>query len=131
MTFLEARCLKKSFPSPDGGKSLVVDLEKFSLKPESLCGMKGESGSGKSTIIQLIERFYDVDSGSLTINGNDVKDFSLEALSGNLPLRLEALLNKTAADRKLAAQRAAEEDTDSFMQQPDILIQFLRLTTNN
>ena len=54
MTFLEARCLKKSFPSPDGGKSLVVDLGRFSLKPKSLCGMKGESGSGKTTFLHLL-----------------------------------------------------------------------------
>jgi len=35
---------------------------------------------GKSTIMQLIERFYDVDSGSLTIDGHDVKEYNLKSL---------------------------------------------------
>ena len=37
----------------------------------------GQSGSGKSTIVQLIERFYDTDSGQVIINGLDVKDYNL------------------------------------------------------
>ena len=49
MSFLEVSDLRKSFVSPDGGESLVVDVEKFSLAKGELCGMRGESGSGKTT----------------------------------------------------------------------------------
>jgi ABC-type multidrug transport system fused ATPase/permease subunit len=37
----------------------------------------GDSGSGKSTIIQLIMRFYDPDSGRITLDGNDLKSYDL------------------------------------------------------
>ena len=44
----------------------------------------GNSGGGKSTIVNLIPRFYDVVSGSITINGIDVRDYSLESLRNNI-----------------------------------------------
>lgn len=51
-------------------------------------GMKialvGESGCGKSTVMQLIERFYDADQGQVTIDGIDVRDMSLEYLRENI-----------------------------------------------
>ena len=40
----------------------------------------GETGSGKSTIIQLIERFYDPMSGTVTIGGSNIKDFNLNSM---------------------------------------------------
>ena len=79
MPFLEARCLKKSFPSPEGGKSLVVDLERFSLKPLSLCGMKGESGSGKTTFLHLLAGILKADEGSIILDGQEVSQLSESA----------------------------------------------------
>ena len=54
MSFLEVKHLRKSFPSPGGGESLIVDLKQFSLKSKALCAMKGESGSGKTTFLHLL-----------------------------------------------------------------------------
>ena len=79
MPFLEARCLKKSFPSPEGGKSLVVDLERFSLKPGTLCGMKGESGSGKTTFLHLLAGILKADEGSIILDGQEVSQLSQSA----------------------------------------------------
>lgn len=42
--------------------------------------MVGETGSGKSSIFQLIERFYDVDSGAILVDGQDVKNYDLSSL---------------------------------------------------
>ena len=53
-----------------------------------MAGMKialvGESGCGKSTVMQIIERFYDADQGQVTIDGVDVKDMSLDYLRENI-----------------------------------------------
>ena len=46
----------------------------------------GNSGGGKSTLVNLIPRFYDIKSGSLTIDGIDVRDFSLKSLRRNISM---------------------------------------------
>ena len=46
----------------------------------------GNSGGGKSTLVNLIPRFYDIKSGSLTIDGNDIRDFSLNSLRSNISM---------------------------------------------
>ena len=76
MSFLEVQHLRKSFPSPEGGESLVVDLERFSLESESLCGMKGESGSGKTTFLHLLAGILKPDKGSIILNGRDISQLS-------------------------------------------------------
>jgi ATP-binding cassette subfamily B protein len=52
----------------------------FEAKPKELIAILGMTGSGKSTIINLIPRFYDVNSGAVRIDGRDVRDFTLESL---------------------------------------------------
>lgn len=56
----------------------------LSLKvPEgSSCAFVGTSGSGKSTIMRLLFRFYDVESGSVVVGGSDVRDLKLASLRG-------------------------------------------------
>jgi ABC-type lipoprotein export system ATPase subunit len=76
MPFLEVRCLRKSFPSPGGGETLVVDLEKFSLKSRALYGMKGESGSGKTTFLHLLAGILKPDEGSIILDGMEVSQLS-------------------------------------------------------
>lgn len=49
-----------------------------------VCALVGPSGGGKSTMINLIERFYDVSSGKIEINGTDIRDYSLESLRNNI-----------------------------------------------
>jgi ATP-binding cassette subfamily B (MDR/TAP) protein 1 len=44
----------------------------------------GESGCGKSTIIQLLERFYDPNAGTLTLDGVEIKDLDLKWLRNNI-----------------------------------------------
>ncbi|MFI6870251.1 ABC transporter ATP-binding protein [Nocardia sp. NPDC050406] len=54
-----------------------VDLE---LAPGTITALVGPSGSGKSTLAKMLPRFYDVDSGRITIGGKDIRDFSTEEL---------------------------------------------------
>jgi ATP-binding cassette subfamily B protein len=56
----------------------------FSVQPGQLAALVGGSGSGKSTIINLIPRFYDVSSGRITIDGIDIRDATLASLRKNV-----------------------------------------------
>ncbi|MEI7792043.1 MAG: ABC transporter ATP-binding protein [Candidatus Berkelbacteria bacterium] len=63
-----------------GAESPVISNISFTAKPGETTAFIGSTGSGKSTIINLIPRFYDVTSGSVSIDGVDVRDFKLEDL---------------------------------------------------
>jgi len=76
MSFLEVEHLRKSFPSPEGGESLIVDLKQFSLKSKALCAMKGESGSGKTTFLHLLAGILKPDEGSIVLDGKEVSGLS-------------------------------------------------------
>jgi ATP-binding cassette subfamily B protein len=56
----------------------------FETKPQELIAILGMTGSGKSTIMNLIPRFYDVTAGAVRIDGRDVRDFSLESLRSHI-----------------------------------------------
>lgn len=56
----------------------------FETKPNELIAILGMTGSGKSTIMNLIPRFYDVTSGAVRIDGRDVRDFQLASLRSHI-----------------------------------------------
>ncbi len=56
----------------------------FETKPKELIAILGITGSGKSTIVNLIPRFYDVTGGSVRIDGRDVRDFTLASLRSHI-----------------------------------------------
>ncbi len=56
----------------------------LSLKQGTTTALIGESGSGKSTLAKLLVHFYDLDSGSISIGGQDITDMSVEALNNNI-----------------------------------------------
>ena len=56
----------------------------LSLKQGTTTALIGESGSGKSTLAKLLVHFYDLDSGSISIGGQDITDMSIEALNNNI-----------------------------------------------
>ena len=63
-----------------GKESNIKDIS-FSLKKGESLGIIGATGSGKSTILRLLMRFYDVDSGVIRINGRDIRSYSPETLT--------------------------------------------------
>lgn len=65
--------------SYDGTKPILKDLE-FSVSPGQTVALVGETGSGKSTILKLLFRLYDVTSGSIKIDGQDLRGVTLESL---------------------------------------------------
>jgi len=70
--------LKFTYPNqPDVQVLKGVSIE---VKNGQRVALVGKSGSGKSTIINLLERFYDIDEGSITIDGNPIQDLNVQWL---------------------------------------------------
>ena len=63
-------------------KEPVLKGVSFTLKKGKLIALVGESGGGKSTLADLLPRFYDVVGGSITIDGNDLRDYKIDDLRG-------------------------------------------------
>lgn len=74
----EVEFSKVSFCYEDGVK--VLDDVSFKIKPGETIALVGPTGAGKSTIVNLISRFYDVQDGSVKIDGYDVKKVSIKSL---------------------------------------------------
>jgi ATP-binding cassette subfamily B protein len=71
------------------GRRTVLDSIDLEAKPGQIIALLGATGSGKSTIINLIPRFYDVTEGSVTVDGLDVRDLTLESLRGQIGIVLQ------------------------------------------
>ncbi|WP_165772986.1 ABC transporter ATP-binding protein [Avrilella dinanensis] len=89
-------------------------LKDFSLEvPKGkTVALVGQSGSGKSTIANLLTRFYDVQNGSIKIDGIDVKDFNLQSLRGLMGLVTQdsILFNDTIKNNLLLGKENATDD---------------------
>ena len=72
-----------SFKYGDSKECVLEDLD-FTCEPGQTTALIGSTGSGKSTVIKLIERFYDVTCGSITLDGVDIRELSQEALRAQL-----------------------------------------------
>lgn len=68
-----------TFAYPDGGEAAIHDIS-FSLRAGETLGIIGGTGSGKSTIANLIPRFYDTTEGTVRIYGEDVRSYTLDSL---------------------------------------------------
>ena len=78
----------------------ILDGINFKIPKGSVVAVVGETGSGKTTIASLIARFYDVNSGSVTIDGIDVRDVTIKSLRRNIGIVTQdpILFNETIAD---------------------------------
>lgn len=77
------------FKYPDSDEEVLSDIT-FTAKPGETTAIIGSTGSGKSTIVNLIPRFYDITSGNLLIDGVDIKEISnkdLRKIIGFVPQR--------------------------------------------
>ena len=104
-----------SFKYSDSAECVLEHLD-FTAEPGTTTAIIGSTGSGKSTVVKLIERFYDVTCGSITIDGVDVRDVSQEALRAQLGyVPQKAFLfsgtiesNVAYADEEMPASRVEE-----------------------
>ncbi len=76
----------------DGGDPVLTDIS-FTAEPGEKVALLGQTGSGKSSLINLIPRFYDANVGRVTIDGFDVKDIKMSNLRSHIGISLqEAIL---------------------------------------
>lgn len=68
-----------TFVYPDGEEAVLRDIS-FTVKAGQTVAFIGSTGSGKSTLIQLIPRFYDVSEGRILVNGVDIRDWDVNCL---------------------------------------------------
>lgn len=102
-----------SFAYPGNSESPVIRNVSFTANPGETVAFIGSTGSGKSTLIQLIPRFYDVSRGSITIDGVDVRDYDLGALRhkiGYIPQKALLFSGTIAENLKYGKPDATEAD---------------------
>ncbi len=99
----------------------------LSLKQGTTTALIGESGSGKSTLAKLLVHFYDLDSGSISIGGQDITDMSIEALNNqisyvaqeqflfNTSLYENILIGRPDATREEVLDAAHRAQCDEFL----------------
>jgi ATP-binding cassette subfamily B protein len=76
----------------DGGDPVLTDIN-FTAEPGEKVALLGQTGSGKSSLINLIPRFYDTSEGRVTIDGIDVRDIKMDSLRSHMGISLqEAIL---------------------------------------
>lgn len=79
-------------------KSLIEDFN-LSVKPGQRIAIVGPTGCGKSTVINLLMRFYDVNSGAVKVDGNDVRHMTRKSLRANYGMVLQETWLKTGTIR--------------------------------
>jgi ATP-binding cassette subfamily B protein len=71
------------------GSRLVLDDVSFSVAPGQMIGIVGHTGSGKSTVANLLCRFYDVSAGAVRVDGTDIRRLSIEAYRKHIGIVLQ------------------------------------------
>ncbi|MDY6819019.1 MAG: ABC transporter ATP-binding protein [Halobacteriales archaeon] len=70
--------------SYEGHEEVVVDGVSLAVEPGETIGLAGETGAGKSTLVKLIPRFHDVDTGTVQVDGVDVREYALQGLRDHI-----------------------------------------------
>jgi len=84
----------------------------FTVTPGKMIGVVGETGSGKSTMVSLIPRFYDADAGTITIDGTDIRSYKLHGLRRQIGFVLQdtVLFRGTLGDNIALGRPGATDD---------------------
>lgn len=100
-----------SYQDHDDDGAVLEDIG-FTVQPGQKVALVGPSGSGKSTIISLIPRFYDVQSGRISIDGHDVRDVKVRSLRRHIGMVLQTpvLFSGTVRENILYGKPKASED---------------------
>lgn len=73
------------FRYPGAKEDVLSDID-FVAEPGKITAIIGSTGCGKSTLVNLIPRFYDVTGGSIELDGHDIRDYTLSELRESIAL---------------------------------------------
>ncbi|HRA65792.1 MAG TPA: ABC transporter ATP-binding protein, partial [Caldilinea sp.] len=116
-------------PDEEAARSALDDIS-FTLEPGQTLALVGQTGAGKSSIAKLINRIYDVDSGGITIDGVDVRQWNLETLRRQISIIEQDifLFSRSIAENiafgKPQATRAEIEQAARAAQAHDFIMSF-------
>ena len=102
-----------TFAYPGETESPVLHNISFTAKPGETIAFIGSTGSGKSTLVQLIPRFYDVTLGKIKVDGVDVRDYRLKSLRqkiGFIPQKALLFTGTIADNLRYGKENASHED---------------------
>ncbi|MDD8037108.1 MAG: ABC transporter ATP-binding protein [Thomasclavelia ramosa] len=103
-----------TFVYPDGEEPVLQDVS-FKANKGEMIAFIGSTGSGKSTLVNLVPRFYDVSSGSIKINGKDIRDYDVLELRDKLGVipQKAVLFSGTIADNiRFGKKDASDEEVE-------------------
>jgi ATP-binding cassette, subfamily B, multidrug efflux pump len=98
------------------GENQILKNVNFEVKPETTLAIVGSTGSGKTTIISILNRFYEIQKGSIKIDGVDIRDYNLTTLRGRIAVVLQdvflfsgsVLENITLRDKSISREQVIE-----------------------
>ena len=101
-----------TFKYKHGSGQPVLNDVTFSIRPGETLGIIGGTGSAKSSLVQLIPRLYDAETGSVKVGGVDVKDYSLDVLRREVSMVLQknVLFSGTILDNLRWGDESASEE---------------------
>ena len=106
-----------TFAYPDGEKPCISNIS-FKTKPGKITAIIGSTGSGKSTVINLIPRFYDVTNGSITLDGVDIRNLNVSDLRdavGFVPQKALLFKGTIRENLKFGNKTATDEDINEAL----------------
>ena len=96
-------------------KKLITNLN-LSVKPGMRVAIVGPTGCGKSTLINLLMRFYDVDTGSISVDGTDIRDMTRDSLRQNYGMVLQETWLKSGTIRENIAYGKPDATDEEIVQ---------------
>jgi ATP-binding cassette subfamily B protein len=107
----EVRFEDVSFEYPNGGGQVLSDVS-FDARPGTSVALVGHTGAGKSTAMSLLQRLWDPTSGRVTVDGQDLREVTLDSLRSNIGMVFQEslLFNRTIRENLMVGRPDATED---------------------
>ena len=105
-------CLIMSFRYPNAPQGFLLDGIQLEVRTGEVVALVGPSGGGKTTLVNLVPRFYDVTAGAVRIDGKDVRDLQLASLREKIGMVAQEtfLFNDTVANNIRYGKPKAKDD---------------------